>query len=181
MKFILTISAWFLCACSFAQKNSGQVKLSCGASRFPTGRLYVVDEKISDSLTASKISSTQIESTTVLKDAEAMALYGSQGFHGVILIKTKPAEIKIVIDSSGTRPRYLFRYGNLSDTSLHPFLIVLNGVPFEQGELPWIAPENIQSIHILRDTLNSVIGCSSRRGVILITTKCQYTEELPVF
>lgn len=50
--------------------------------------LYVVDG-IPYSGTLNSINPTDIETTTVLKDAEATAIYGSRGANGVILISTK--------------------------------------------------------------------------------------------
>ncbi|TWI03357.1 TonB-linked SusC/RagA family outer membrane protein [Flavobacterium tiangeerense] len=50
--------------------------------------LYVVDG-IPYSGTLNSINPTDIASTTVLKDAEATAIYGSRGANGVILISTK--------------------------------------------------------------------------------------------
>ncbi|UFH36847.1 SusC/RagA family TonB-linked outer membrane protein [Flavobacterium acetivorans] len=50
--------------------------------------LYVVDG-IPFNGTLSAINPSDIESTTVLKDAEATAIYGSRGANGVILVSTK--------------------------------------------------------------------------------------------
>jgi hypothetical protein len=97
------------------------------------------------------------------------------------LIATKKPEIKFSIDSSSGQARYTFRYGNLSDSSAHPFLIVLNGVPVEQEALKPIKPDDIQAVDILKDNLVGIIGCGPRRGIILITTKCRYTDDQPVF
>ncbi len=49
--------------------------------------LYVLDGMVIQGLSA--IHPDQIESITVLKDAEATAVYGSRGSNGVILFRTK--------------------------------------------------------------------------------------------
>lgn len=51
--------------------------------------LYVVDNVILGGQSPDYISSADIESTTVLKDAAATAIYGARGANGVILITTK--------------------------------------------------------------------------------------------
>lgn len=52
--------------------------------------LYVVDGNLTDDI--SNISSRDIESVEVLKDASATAIYGSRGANGVIIITTKSGE-----------------------------------------------------------------------------------------
>ncbi len=55
--------------------------------------LYVVDGiPFSGSFDLNSINPADIESTTVLKDAAATAIYGSRGANGVILIRTKKGE-----------------------------------------------------------------------------------------
>ena len=52
--------------------------------------IYVVDGVITDNI--SFLSPNDIESTEILKDASATAIYGSRGANGVVLITTKKGE-----------------------------------------------------------------------------------------
>lgn len=59
--------------------------------------------------------------------------------------------------------------GSLSTNSLSP-LFVVDGIPFESN--PNIAPEQIESINILKDGASAAVyGVRAANGVILITTK----------
>lgn len=56
--------------------------------------LYVVDGEITQQADASGFAPAELESLVVLNDAEAMALYGSRGANGAILITTKEGKQK---------------------------------------------------------------------------------------
>jgi TonB-dependent SusC/RagA subfamily outer membrane receptor len=56
--------------------------------------LYVVDGEISEDFDPNKISPDEIVSIEVLKDAAAVAVYGSRGANGVIMITTKEGQKK---------------------------------------------------------------------------------------
>jgi TonB-linked SusC/RagA family outer membrane protein len=75
--------------------------------------LYVVDG-IPFSGGINAINPNDIESTTILKDAAATAIYGNRGANGVILITTKRGsadETRITVDvKTGTNMDYLPRY-----------------------------------------------------------------------
>jgi len=71
--------------------------------------LYVVDGVIVDSGVSSLISSNDIESIQVLKDAASAAIYGAQAAAGVIIITTKKAkvgEIKVDFNMTMTAQTY---------------------------------------------------------------------------
>ena len=56
------------------------------------GPLYVVDGKITNN--ANDIKPDHIDNITIMKGAEAMALFGSEGSYGAILITTKKIKVK---------------------------------------------------------------------------------------
>jgi Ca-activated chloride channel family protein len=62
-----------------------------GVSSIQTGRdpLYVIDGKTANANAFTKIDAVNIESISVLKDANATSIYGSRASNGVIIIKTK--------------------------------------------------------------------------------------------
>jgi len=51
--------------------------------------LFIVDGKTVNSEMLGKLSPDKIESISVLKDSTAIAIYGSRGKNGVIIVKTK--------------------------------------------------------------------------------------------
>jgi TonB-linked SusC/RagA family outer membrane protein len=69
--------------------------------------LYVIDGFPSNSDNFRSINPNDIESTSVLKDAAAIAEYGNRGSNGVIVIKTKRAQF----GESKTTFRYSSQYG----------------------------------------------------------------------
>jgi len=61
-----------------------------GSINFSTSPLYVVDGIPTNSI--NNLSSADIESMDILKDASATAIYGSRGSNGVIIVTTKQAK-----------------------------------------------------------------------------------------
>lgn len=112
--------------------------------------MYIVDGKpVQD---VKSINPEDIESISVLKGAEAAALYGTKGGkNGVILVTTKSKA-----DFSSTEP-----------------LILLDGVKYS-GEMDDIDPESIQAVDVLKDASSiAPYGEEGKNGVILITTKSE--------
>ncbi|GAB5566014.1 MAG: hypothetical protein Wins2KO_30770 [Winogradskyella sp.] len=73
--------------------------------------LYVIDGVPTDPSIITSLDSNDIESMTVLKDAESTALYGSRGTNGVIVITTKSStrktnDLGIVVDTGITNTRF---------------------------------------------------------------------------
>ncbi|HEV8265972.1 MAG TPA: TonB-dependent receptor [Gemmatimonadales bacterium] len=54
--------------------------------------LYVIDGVVSDKFAFDGLSSQEVESVTILKDAAAASIYGSRAANGVILVTTKRGE-----------------------------------------------------------------------------------------
>ena len=73
------------------------------------GPLYVIDGVMTRENMSSIISSNDIESIQVLKDAASASIYGAQAANGVIIITTKKAkegDIKVNFDLSMTTQKY---------------------------------------------------------------------------
>lgn len=83
----------------------------------PNQPLFVLDGIIGVSVTKiMDIDPAQIESITLLKDAAAMAIYGSQASNGVIVVETKaPAAGKLRVTYNGN---YKIEYPDLTDYNL---------------------------------------------------------------
>jgi TonB-dependent SusC/RagA subfamily outer membrane receptor len=140
----------------------------------------IVDGIIRDHGYLTKMDPNLIESIDILKDSTASYLHCSRGNYGVIMVTTKRPRIQVTVDSSG-RQLHTFRYGSLSDSSLYPYLVILNGIPIENEKLSTLTAGNIQSVDILHESVTARISCRALGGVVVITTKCRYTDELPVF
>ena len=83
----------------------------------PNQPLFVLDGIIGVSVTKiMDLDPAQIESVTLLKDAAAMAIYGSQASNGVIVVETKaPAAGKLRVTYNGN---YKIEYPDLTDYNL---------------------------------------------------------------
>jgi len=66
-----------------------------------TDPLWVVDGVIIGNNSGYAVNPTDIETMTILKDAASTAIYGSQGANGVVVITTKRATEKVVVNFSG--------------------------------------------------------------------------------
>jgi TonB-dependent starch-binding outer membrane protein SusC len=75
-----------------------------------TSPLYVIDGFPIENIDINSINPSNIESMEVLKDPSAVAIYGSRGANGVILITTKRGK------SGPARVNYNFSYGIQKDT-----------------------------------------------------------------
>ncbi len=69
--------------------GSSQIVIRGGTAGQETSPLYVVDGFPIENLDINSINTNDIESIEVLKDASSIAIYGSRGANGVIMITTK--------------------------------------------------------------------------------------------
>jgi len=89
-----------------------------------TTPLYIVDGAPYDEANINLISSYDIESMTILKDASATAIYGARGANGVVLITTKSgrtdSKIKVNVDAKwGTSQRAIGSYNVMKDPDMY--------------------------------------------------------------
>lgn len=76
--------------------------------------LIVIDNIISDANTLAKMSGEELADVTVLKGAQGMALYGSQGAYGVIIVTTKKGIQELTqVKTRTNRNETAFFYPNL--------------------------------------------------------------------
>lgn len=118
----------------------------------------VVDRKIIDD-----IDPNTIESITVLKDKESIAIYGEAGKNGVILIRSK-------------QPRVIQGYKNeekyTGTNKINDAIYALDGVIVDSFSMKQINPNDIDNVIIL-NSLKAIelFGAKGRNGVIDIKTK----------
>lgn len=99
--------------------------------------LYVVDGMLLDGL-SSQLNPEDIQNIEVLKDASAVAIYGSRGANGVIMITTKRGvEGKAQVNYNGYIGGQTLRK-KIDLIDAHEFAILQNEVASNNGEpLPW--------------------------------------------
>ena len=113
--------------------SAAQVRIrGIGSVNGNTAPLYVVDGVIYNG-SINAIDPNNIESTTVLKDAAATAVYGSRGANGVIVINTKRGSSEVSSIEVSTRTGYNF--------SLLPRYDVIDS-PEQYIELGWEGLKN---------------------------------------
>ncbi|PWS27585.1 hypothetical protein DHW03_08320 [Pedobacter yonginense] len=137
-----------------------------------------------------------IESVTILKDSSAVAQYGTDGFAGVIIIKTKegkgPVEPitpktlpsskidgkELGISLRKQNPTVLLKRDSKSislfadSLSIAKPLYIIDGKETAEADFKLINQENIASIEVLKDASSKTLyGEKAKNGVIIITTK----------
>lgn len=143
----------------------------------PGNVLIVLNGEVLENSNLNVINPDQIESLDILKDASAISKYGYKGKNGVIIVttkKTNPALGGSVMglsikktDASEAKSNVVVR-GEKTWGKEDP-LIVING---EIADLKGIAPENVESISVLKDASSTALyGDKGKNGVVIITTK----------
>jgi hypothetical protein len=89
--------AKMLPCCGLLRAQPG-IKLSCPATRLPKDTLLIVDEVVTDFSMLAKLNPQSFKSITVVHAYSAMAIYGSAGVHGAIIITTKAHQKFIIKD-----------------------------------------------------------------------------------
>lgn len=98
--------------------------------------LYVIDGVMTRDNVGSILSSNDVESIQVLKDASSAAIYGAQAANGVIIITTKHAkkgEVKIDFEGSLTAQTFTTNYDLLD--------------AYQWGDVYWQAYKNTYGVH----------------------------------
>lgn len=95
-----------------------------GSVNGSTTPLYIVDGAPVDEATMNLISSYDIESMTILKDASSTSIYGARGANGVVLITTKngskTSKMSVNVDAKwGTNSREVGNYNMITDPALY--------------------------------------------------------------
>ncbi|MCT4645405.1 MAG: TonB-dependent receptor plug domain-containing protein [Carboxylicivirga sp.] len=140
------------------------------------GPLYVVD---GDKKTSLDIDPKQVNTVTVLKGEQAEKLYGADPEKGVILVTTKDVgkedlnHIKIrSTDSESVQIADNFN-------GKRPY-ILLDGKEFD-GSMQDVDPYKVKSISVLKDDqATALYGDKAKDGVIMITSKNVYEDEVKV-
>lgn len=129
--------------------------------------LYIVDGiMLPKGKDIQHIDPTSIKEVNILKDANAIALYGDKAKNGVVQVKTNDSFIN---EDTTISPQTKVIVNKLTDFI---GLIIIDGKESDKVKLAGIPPANIESISVLKDKLsNSIYKEKGKNGVIIVTTK----------
>ena len=132
-------------------------------TRDPNLALYIVDGVIKGHGFKDSVPKNEIESIEVLKDEEAVRLFGAEGAYGVVAIITKGHGGRTSLDSV---------LGDIYHIRKGEPLIVIDGVPAPGNNLQLVRPEDMESINVLMEASSKALyGEKAQYGALLITTK----------
>jgi len=165
--------------------------------------IYMLDGKRTDDI--SKIPPAKIDRVNVLKGNEAISRYGDAGKNGVVEIFTKNTTPLYLIDSAITTEKEVKDIATENIESVHVLkntdasekygdkgrngaveiitkapkpLYVIDGIIKTESDLKNILPDNIESVHVLKDKNATVkYGDKGKHGVVEIITKQPATDD----
>jgi len=149
--------------------------------------LFVLDGVVVSKKELDVVAQEQIESITVLKDKSATAIYGERAKDGVVLITTKKGNVngKSEKELKGKVAGFMIKQDSVGATKSHKIkypvhvLYVIDGVKTSSEDMKGVDPNNIESIHVIKDALAMVkYGHEGKNGVIEVTTK-KWAKENP--
>lgn len=136
--------------------------------------LYILDGVPIPNSDINGISSSDIASITILKDAAATALYGSRAANGVVIITTKNAAVvRYHKTLSSVSEPYAIKIQSIQNEK--DILYVLNGKPLQESyekTLLDIKAEEIKEITLLDAAATKAkYGVEKKEGAVVITKK----------
>jgi len=132
--------------------------------------LIIIDGKKTD-IDVNLLNPDKIESLSVLKGDNAVAKYGKEGKHGVIIIVTKSTPTKTVVEGHNTPTKIVIEEHDKLLTGPDAPLVVIDGKISKKG-IDDISPDQISSVTVLKDEhATAKYGEAGKNGVIEITTK----------
>ncbi len=129
------------------------------------------------------LDASTIASVSVLKDANATAIYGHRGIHGVVLITTKA---KAERDAAGPDTTELRKIRIIDDgksdaskkeepsaaNDLNDVLIVVDGEESSVAAVSKLSPDDMKAMNVLKGaSATDKYGDKGKKGVIEVTTK----------
>jgi len=155
-------------------KDDGKVKIRIlhdGSAKVVDPLIIVDGERVED---INDIDPNIINSFQVLKDEDAVKLYGDEGKNGVIIIETKSKK-EVVLGTPPTDeemkkvPAIRIRSINGEADSI---LVIIDGVQKTVKDINELDPLTISSFRVLRDKeAITIYGDEAKHGVIIVTTK----------
>jgi len=149
--------------------------------------LIVLNGTISNKEQLKSITPEEVESTAILRDKSAIAIYGERAKDGVVLITTKKGNVtgKSEKELKGKVTGFMVKQDSVGTTKSHTIkypvhvLYVIDGVKVSSEDMKGVDPNNIESINIIKDALAMVkYGREGKNGVIEVTTK-KWARENP--
>ncbi|WP_104383966.1 TonB-dependent receptor plug domain-containing protein [Sphingobacterium sp. HMA12] len=147
--------------------------------------LFVLDGVVVSKKELDAIAPEEIESISVLKDKSATAIYGEKAKNGVLLLTTKSgnATKKSENGLQGKVAGFTVKKDSVGGNKavMYPadVLYVVDGTRIGSQDIKDIDPNNIESIHVLKDAAaRAKYGEDGKNGVIEVTTK-KWARENP--
>jgi hypothetical protein len=132
--------------------------------------LYIVNGKKLSADEMKKLDPDQIESMTVSKGEQAMALYGEEGRNGVIHITMRNGYSGTSTPS--VAPVTMLKYPAPANSSNPPPLYLVNGKEQTPDDIKKLDPETIASVNVIKDAAaQKKYGKKGENGVVEITLK----------
>ncbi len=128
--------------------------------------LVIVDEKKSNMSKLNEINPQNIDHISVFKGKEGEEIakkYGEYAKKEVIVVKTKSNVSVVSSELKGDIQKM---------DSMENALVILDGKEIEYGKLNEIAPQNIESVSVLKgEKATALYGEKGKNGVIIVVTK----------
>lgn len=142
--------------------------------------LIIIDGTQTDGAVINRMDPAEIESISVLKDANLKALYGEKGNNGVILITTKHKKgismkgDKVIVNMNEARVTNNGEKLNIQPDAPFKGLYVVNGKEYTPEEFMAldIDPATIESVQVLKgEKARESFGDKGKEGVIVVRVK----------
>lgn len=167
---LLSLTTVLMCSTAIAQNKIDPPKEKEGIMINSTP-LIVLDGKIAANFKLNELSPDSIKSISVLKDAASTAKYGPEGANGVLVITTKNADSKLLMEN-----KIILRGNNTYGKNP---LYVLDDKIMGEASINEIDPNKVQSITILKDaSAIALYGKMGENGVMLIETKKETSPQI---
>jgi len=129
--------------------------------------LYIVDGiMLPEGKDIQNLDPNSIKEINILKDENAVALYGEKAKNGVVQVKTKDSSANEDVSISSRSKVMIKGFSDFKG------LIIVDGKESDNIKLAEIPPANIESVNVLKDKSSTLIyNEKGKNGVIIVTTK----------
>jgi len=129
--------------------------------------LYIVDGiMLPEGKDIQNLDPNSIKEINILKDENAVALYGEKAKNGVVQVKTKDSSANEDVSISSRSKVMIKGFSDFKG------LIIVDGKESDNIKLAEIPSANIESVNVLKDKSSTLIyNEKGKNGVIIVTTK----------
>lgn len=176
------------------EEISPKIRIRSTTSLDKKNPLYILDGKKFEG-DLKEINPNNIKSIEVIKDANAVNIYGKEGENGVIIITSKKKVKDKIVEVEIEETELIDDLVMVLEDGDHVIiregiyknpLVILDGVPLgnkndNEDFKIMIDPDNIESVDVLKGTkATALYGTRAMDGVIIIKTKTKIDQEVEV-